>query len=750
MRWNDVFIAGLGTYLPAQSVTADEASAAGLYDAEQARVNGIRGVRVAAEHEAAPVMAAAAGRQALARSGHDPAEVSLVLHGSVGHQGRDFWTPAHYVQRETVGGTGAAMELRQGFNSALAATELAASWLTARPDATAALVTAGDVFQLPYVDRWRSDDQVVYGDGAGAMLLSSRAGFAKVRSTVCRSEPSLEPLYRGGDAWTSTPFAEGLPVDLAARKRAWLAEHASGADEVMQLIGKNFGLTLQQALDESDTDFAGVQWWVHATMPRPLVQWGFHARLGIDPARTPYEFGLDYGHMGSADQFVGLARLVETGQPGQGTSSLSWGPGSGSCGRPRSWRCWRRRRGDAAPTTEPPARTTRTGRARGSALRGTTARVGTTGRPVRPGPAPHLPGRPHVPIDCATPVCGCTRSPTTGRCRRPTDRPSGGGLQGEHASRIKAGPAVLTTHRNGRLRTKGSAVTVLRTAIDRFVGTAFISGGADRELMVLARAGHARDEVLTTRRGLPDRPFRPTARPQGLASGHPEARGCGADLRSGRVSERGRHTRMTTTRWLERPEGRIAFDVQGTGPLTVCVPGMGDLRGTFRHLVPPLVEAGHRVATMDLRGHGESDSSFASYDLEATVGDVRALVELLSGPAVLVGSSMGAGAAARLAADSPELVTGLVLSGPFLRESAPAWKRALLRIVMAPPWAAAAWRLFLPSLYVGRTPDDHEESSGGCRTAWAGPATPRRSPEPPGSRTPRRRRTWARSTPPPS
>ncbi len=69
----------------------------------------------------------------------------------------------------------------------------------------------------------------------------------------------------------------------------------------------------------------------------------------------------------------------------------------------------------------------------------------------------------------------------------------------------------------------------------------------------------------------------------------------------------------TSTQFLQRPEGRIAYDVTGEGPLVICAPGMGDVRQVYRFLVPRLVEAGYRVATMDLRGHGESDTTFTAY-----------------------------------------------------------------------------------------------------------------------------------------
>ena len=167
---------------------------------------------------------------------------------------------------------------------------------------------------------------------------------------------------------------------------------------------------------------------------------------------------------------------------------------------------------------------------------------------------------------------------------------------------------------------------------------------------------------------------------------------------------------QSTTTYLSRPEGRIAYDVTGAGPLIVLVPGMGDLRSAYRFLAPVLVAAGYRVASTDLRGHGDSDTTFSSYGDIETAGDVGALIEELGGPAVIVGNSMGAGAAVLVVAEHPELVSGLVLVGPWLRNGANgALQRALFRVVMARPWAVVAWRWYLPKLYAGRRPDDFEE-----------------------------------------
>jgi pimeloyl-ACP methyl ester carboxylesterase len=74
------------------------------------------------------------------------------------------------------------------------------------------------------------------------------------------------------------------------------------------------------------------------------------------------------------------------------------------------------------------------------------------------------------------------------------------------------------------------------------------------------------------------------------------------------------------TALLDRPEGRVGYDVAGDGPLVVLVPGMGDLRAAYRFLAPALRDADYRVASTDLRGHGDSDSAFASYgDVETAM-----------------------------------------------------------------------------------------------------------------------------------
>lgn len=173
-------------------------------------------------------------------------------------------------------------------------------------------------------------------------------------------------------------------------------------------------------------------------------------------------------------------------------------------------------------------------------------------------------------------------------------------------------------------------------------------------------------------------------------------------------------------RYLDRSDGRIAYDLYGAGndgPLVVCAPGMGDHRTTYRHLAPALANAGWRVAAMDLRGHGDSDTGFADHSTRTLAGDMAALVEELGGdPALLIGNSMGGTAAAWLAATRPDLVRGTVLIAPFLRgEGVQGPMKWMLKLALMRPWGGRFALSYLSGLFAGRTPEDHGHHLGALR-----------------------------------
>jgi 3-oxoacyl-[acyl-carrier-protein] synthase III len=89
MRLDDLFVAGIGSWLP-PAVDVTEVIANGRYDPEEQAANEYLSITVAGD-EAPPEMAVRAGRQALARSGVPSGDIAPLLHASLWYQGIDFW-----------------------------------------------------------------------------------------------------------------------------------------------------------------------------------------------------------------------------------------------------------------------------------------------------------------------------------------------------------------------------------------------------------------------------------------------------------------------------------------------------------------------------------------------------------------------------------------------------------------------------------------------------------------------------------
>ena len=177
-------------------------------------------------------------------------------------------------------------------------------------------------------------------------------------------------------------------------------------------------------------------------------------------------------------------------------------------------------------------------------------------------------------------------------------------------------------------------------------------------------------------------------------TGHATHASTAGDHRPGDAAPAGSAHVLERTAGPSDARGRLAYDdTGGPGPLVVAVPGLGDLRQSYRRLAPRLAAAGYRMVTADLRGMGDSSAAWSDYSAMAIGDDLLALVRHLdAGPAVLVGNSHGGGAAAWAAAEAPELVRALVLLDPFVHDPALSpLVRGALRLALAGPWGRAAW-----------------------------------------------------------
>jgi pimeloyl-ACP methyl ester carboxylesterase len=107
---------------------------------------------------------------------------------------------------------------------------------------------------------------------------------------------------------------------------------------------------------------------------------------------------------------------------------------------------------------------------------------------------------------------------------------------------------------------------------------------------------------------------------------------------------------------------QLGHTTTGSGTDVVLLHGVGLDRSMWDRCVPLLVASGHRVTSVDLRGHGNSGPAESGTALADLASDVTQLLDSLGNrPVHLVGFSLGALVGQYVAATRPDSVATLAL-----------------------------------------------------------------------------------------
>ncbi|GAA2634855.1 ketoacyl-ACP synthase III family protein [Streptomyces axinellae] len=335
MRIRDVYVESLGTFVP-EPMSVEEAVARGWYPAEDAAAGGWLSATVAGDIEA-PEMALRAARQTFERSGLSPGSVGLLLYPDCWHQGPEGWHPQYHLQRQLLMDDALAVELKHGCTGMFSALRLAADHLAARaPGATtgtpgtegpgdaAALLVTSDNYGTPLLDRWRQSAEFIMGDGACALTLTRRPGFAELVSLTMSTIPEAEELHRCGEPLFPPTVTTGRPLNFASRIDAFKQKVVTEGLGSLALfkIQKTLVDCVGQALEEAGSTLEEVAWVLPNNASKEQTEVGFLAALGLPLSRSTWEYGRTIGHTGAGDQFFSLAHLLSTGRLSAGDHVL--------------------------------------------------------------------------------------------------------------------------------------------------------------------------------------------------------------------------------------------------------------------------------------------------------------------------------------------------------------------------------------------------------------------------------------------
>lgn len=313
----DVGILGTGAYVPERIVSNDEVgAAAGVDDAWITRKTAIRERRWAARGQATSDLAAAAGRAALESAGITAGQLSVIV-VATSTPDRPQPPTAAYVQHRLGAVDAAAFDVNAVCSGAVFALSAVEGMLAGRGGH--ALVIGADLYSriLDPADR---RTVVLFGDGAGALVLGPADGGARLRHTSLHTFGELSDLIEvpaGGSR---------LPTDPAALD-AGLQYFAMDGREVRRFVADRLPQLTKQFLHE-----AGV-------VPDDISHFVPHQANGVMldsvaedlalPRATTHRTLTHYGNTGAASVPITLDAAARAGAFRPGDLILMAGFGGG-------------------------------------------------------------------------------------------------------------------------------------------------------------------------------------------------------------------------------------------------------------------------------------------------------------------------------------------------------------------------------------------------------------------------------------
>lgn len=151
------------------------------------------------------------------------------------------------------------------------------------------------------------------------------------------------------------------------------------------------------------------------------------------------------------------------------------------------------------------------------------------------------------------------------------------------------------------------------------------------------------------------------------------------------------------------PRGRIFAEDSGArsdGLTLVCVPGIGDVRTSFRFIAKSLQDQ-HRIIVTDIRGFGDSHA-FSKFTPEDVAEDMKSVMEYfkLESGVVLVTNSLSTGSAAIVATEGNPALKGIIMLGPIVRDlPGDKYFRPISNCLFVWPWGPLLWTSYYKGLY---------------------------------------------------
>jgi len=311
-------IVGWGMYVPERIVTNDDlAQVLDTSDQWIRERTGIERRHFASDAQATSAMAIEAAREALRVADADPYDIDLVL---VSTMTPDFPTPSTAcLVQDALGAIHAgALDVNAGCSGFVYALALAREAIVSGEQDVVLVIGAETMSRM--VDMQDRSTAVLFGDGAGALLLRASEGPAGVLATVLGADGS------GGDLLMVRAGGSALPAseETVAKRQHYLT---MDGNQVFRFATRVLPRAVEQVVERAGLTLGDVDWVIPHQANVRIIE-ASARRLGLAMERF-YVNVNEYGNTSAASIPIAVCEAVRRGEvmPGQRLVLVGFGAG---------------------------------------------------------------------------------------------------------------------------------------------------------------------------------------------------------------------------------------------------------------------------------------------------------------------------------------------------------------------------------------------------------------------------------------
>ncbi len=311
-------ITGWGMYVPPQVLrNADLEKMVDTSDEWITKNTGIKERRIAGDNESTSTMGAKAGRKALERAGLSPRDVDAVICATM--------TPDHYIpatacliQAELGASRAMAFDLEAACTGFLYGLAVARGLIVSGAAKTVLLIGAETMSR--FIDWTDRGTCILFGDGAGAVVIEASNASVGIESTVLRGDGSKAELL-----WIPGGGAKHPRSQNGDKPDSYFVKMDGPA--VFKLAIRTMAQVAEQAIAEAGLRLDDIALLIPHQANTRIID-GVAKQLGIDPAKAFVNIQ-KYGNTTAASIPLALCEAAEQGRMKRGDKILFVAFGAG-------------------------------------------------------------------------------------------------------------------------------------------------------------------------------------------------------------------------------------------------------------------------------------------------------------------------------------------------------------------------------------------------------------------------------------